>query len=125
MQNDKETQKIRVKNFLINFQRGAPPETAGADIEKCVNEAYDFFWNRVVPDRDILDVCFLMIIRITDPFARGYIESRKKVWAQHPEIETLRELERKHFVYVGTPKPNLETESLVHLSLWASSPLIQ
>jgi hypothetical protein len=43
MQDDKETQKVRVKNILINFQRGAPPETAGVDIEKCVNEAYDFF----------------------------------------------------------------------------------
>ena len=78
-----------------------------------------------MPDRDILDICFLMIIRITDPLAREYIESRKKAWAQHPKIETLRELERKHFVYVATPKPNLETESLVHLSLWASTPLIQ
>ncbi len=39
MQNNKETQKIRVKKFLINFQRDAPPETAGVDIEKCVNES--------------------------------------------------------------------------------------
>ena len=65
-----------------------------------------------------------MIIRVIEPFAREYIESRKKVWAQHPEIETLRELEKEHFVYVDTPKSNLETESLVHLALFASSPLI-
>ena len=76
-----------------------------------MNEAYDFFGNRVVPDRDILDMCFLMIIRIIEPLAREYIESRKRAWAQHPEIKTLRELEREHFVYVDTPKPNLETES--------------
>jgi hypothetical protein len=76
-----------------------------------VNEAYDFFGKRVVPDRDILDICFLMIIRIIDPLAREYIDSRKRAWAQHPEIETLRELERKHFGYVDTPKPSLETES--------------
>jgi hypothetical protein len=46
MQNDKEAQKIRVKKVLVNFQRGAPPETAGVDIEKCVNDEYDFFGNR-------------------------------------------------------------------------------
>jgi hypothetical protein len=111
MQNDKHTQKIRVQKVLINFQRGAPPETAGVDIEKCVNEAYDFFGNRVVSDRDILDMCFLMIIRIIEPLAREYIDSRKRAWAQHPEIKTLPELERKHFGYVDTPKPSLETES--------------
>ena len=111
MQNDRDAQKARVKNFLINFQRGAPPETAGVDIEKCVNEAYDFFGNRVVSDRDILDMCFLMIIRIIEPLAREYIDSRKRAWAQHPEIKTLPELERKHFGYVDTPKPSLETES--------------
>jgi len=76
-----------------------------------VNEAYDFFGNRVVSDRDILDMCFVMIIRIIEPLAREYIDSRKRAWAQHPEIETLPELERKHFGYVDTPKPSLETES--------------
>ena len=30
-----------------------------------------------MPDRDILDICFLMIIRITDPLAREYIQSRR------------------------------------------------
>jgi hypothetical protein len=111
MHHDKETQKVRVKNFLINFQLDAPSETAGVDIEKCVNDAYDFFGNRVVSDRDILDICFLMIIRIIEPLAREYIDSRKRAWAQHPEIKTLLELERKHFGYVDTPKPTLETES--------------
>jgi hypothetical protein len=85
MRNDKETQKVRVKNFLINFQLDAPSETAGVDIEKCVNDAYDFFGNRVVSDRDILDICFLMIIRIVEPLAREYIDSRKRAWARHPE----------------------------------------
>jgi hypothetical protein len=48
MQNDKEAQKIRVKKVLINFQRGAPPETAGVDVANCVNNAYNFVGNRVV-----------------------------------------------------------------------------
>ena len=120
MQDDKETQKVRVKNILINFQRGAPPEKAGVDIEKCVNEAYDFFGNRVVSDRDILDICFVMIIRIIESLAREYIDSRKRAWAQHPEIETLPELERKHFGYVDTPKPSLEPYPLNRPPVWAS-----
>jgi hypothetical protein len=111
MQNDKEAQKIRVKKVLINFQRGAPPETAGVDIEKCVNEAYDFFGDRVVSDRELLDICFLMIIRIIDPLAREFIDSRKSAWAQHPEIKTLGELEKKHFGYLDIQKLSLETAS--------------
>jgi hypothetical protein len=53
-----------------------------------------------------------MIIRIIEPLAREYIDRRKRAWAQHPEKETLPELERKHFGYVDTPKASLETESL-------------
>jgi hypothetical protein len=60
-----------------------------------VNEAYDFFGDRVVSDRELLDICFLMIIRIIDPLAREFIDSRKSAWAQHPEIKTLGELEKK------------------------------
>ena len=125
MKNDKETQKVRVRKVFINFQRGAPPETAGVDIEKCVNEAYDFFGHRVVSDRDLLDICFLMITRVIEPLAGEYIDSRKRAWAQHPEMETLLELERKHFGYADRPKQSLETESLNPPSVWASLLLIQ
>ena len=111
MQNDREAQQIRVKKVLINFQRGAPPETAGVDIEKCVNEAYDFFGDRVVSDGELLDICFLMIIRIIDPLARKFIDSRKSAWTQHPEIKTLGELEKKHFGYLDIQKLSLETAS--------------
>ena len=128
MQNDREAQQIRVKKVLINFQRGAPPETAGVDIEKCVNEAYDFFGDRVVSDGELLDICFLMIIRIIDPLAREFIDSRKSAWAQHPEIKTLGELEKKHFGYLDTPKLSLETEfpkSSARLGIITPDPMLK
>jgi hypothetical protein len=119
MKNDDETRKIRIKNILVEFQRDAPPETAGVDIEKCVNEAFDFYGNRVVSDRDLLDICFLVILRTIEPLAREFLDSLKRAWALHPEIENLDELKRKHCDYkvprparvVKTPKSSLKTES--------------
>ena len=111
MRNDKETQKVRVKNAVVKLQRDAPPETAGADIEKCVNDAFDFFGNRVVSDSDILEICFLMILRVIEPLADEDLKTLKAAWDLHPEIKTLLELKEKVFGYVETPKSSLETGS--------------
>ena len=71
MKNDKKTQKVRIKNVLLRFLDnflldGA--ETVG-DIVKGVDDGYDFAGNRVLSDRDMLEICFLVNISTA---ARGH-----------------------------------------------------
>jgi len=127
MNNDEETRKLRIKNILVGFQRDAPPETAGVDIEKCVNDAFDFFGNRVVSDRDLLEICFYMIQRTVEPAARELIDSLKRAWELHPEIETLAELGERILLdkprnarVVETPKSGLKPNPLNRPPVWAS-----